>query len=149
MFITLSSLTSSAYCDDAFYRHFTDVIQRPVTKLSRCPKRPISWTTLYLTQIINEHIIIYSRPNIFYYDLGFCSFLALRSKEKVLSLVVPKTRTFTYGDRSLMTIAPKLWNSFPVSVRDSKTLGSFNRSLKTFFKSTYVPSNLEFKVSFG
>ena len=45
-----------------------------------------------------------------------------RSKELVISLVVPKSRIVTYGDRSFVAIAPKLWNSLPVSVRDSKTL---------------------------
>ena len=57
---------------------------------------------------------------------------ALRSKElatslvvpksRTTSLVVPKSRTVTYGDRSFMTIAPKLWNDLPVSVRESKSL---------------------------
>ena len=45
---------------------------------------------------------------------------ALRSKELVISLVVPKSRTVTYGDHNFMTIAPKLWNDLPVSVRECK-----------------------------
>ena len=47
---------------------------------------------------------------------------ALRSKELATLLVVPKSRTVTYGDRSFMTIAPKLWKDLPVSVKKSKTL---------------------------
>ena len=46
------SLTSSAYWDDPFYRLTFDRWQRPVIKLSRCPKRPISWTTCPCTAFL-------------------------------------------------------------------------------------------------
>ena len=42
---------------------------------------------------------------------------ALTSKEIAISLVVLISRTITYGDRNFVTIAPKLWNALPVSVR--------------------------------
>ena len=56
----------------------------------------------------------------------------LRSQAQPVTLVVPKCRTATYGNRSFITIAPKLWNTLPASVRDCNTLSSFKRSLKTY-----------------
>ena len=57
----------------------------------------------------------------------------LRTKQRKLMLVVPKTRTVTYGDRCFATIAPKLWNRLPSAVKESKNINSFKRSLKTHF----------------
>lgn len=55
----------------------------------------------------------------------------LRSQNASTSLVVPRSRTVTYGDRSFSIAAPKLWNALPSGIRDSGTLYSFKRSLKT------------------
>ena len=57
----------------------------------------------------------------------------LRSKELAASLVVPKSRAVMYGDLSFMTISPKMWNAVLASVRESKKMTSFKRSLKTHF----------------
>ena len=54
----------------------------------------------------------------------------LRSTD-TLSLVLPKSRSVTYGNRSFVYTAPKLWNSLPVNVRNADTLGSFKKLLKT------------------
>ena len=54
----------------------------------------------------------------------------LRSTD-TLSLVLPKSRSVTYGNRSFVYTAPKLWNSLPVYVRNADTLGSFKKLLKT------------------
>ena len=54
----------------------------------------------------------------------------LRSSDS-LSLVVPKSRLVTYGNRSFGYAAPKLWNSLPVNIRNAETLVSFKRMLKT------------------
>ena len=58
---------------------------------------------------------------------------ALRSQDDSLTLVVPRTRTTTYGDRSFETAAPRLWNALPLGIRKSTTLSSFKTSLKTHF----------------
>ena len=55
----------------------------------------------------------------------------LRSHAQSVSLSVPQSRTATYGDRSFMTIAPRLWNGLPACVRDCNTLSTFKRTLKT------------------
>ena len=54
----------------------------------------------------------------------------LRSTETV-SLVLPKSRSVKYGNRSFVYAAPKLWNSLPVNVRNADTLTSFKKLLKT------------------
>jgi hypothetical protein len=56
----------------------------------------------------------------------------LRSQNS-LSLVVPKTRTKQYGDRSFEYAAPYLWNCLPNNIRNAKSLDIFKRMLKTHF----------------
>jgi hypothetical protein len=62
----------------------------------------------------------------------------LRSKNSSKQLVVAKSRTVRYGERSFSSVAPKLWNALPDSIRDSKTVDVFKKSLKThFFQKIY------------
>lgn len=62
----------------------------------------------------------------------------LRSKNKSLTLVVPKCRTARYGDRSFQSASAKLWNALPSDIRDCNTLQSFKKALKThYFKQYY------------
>ena len=42
-----------------------------------------------------------------------------------LNLVVPKTRTKTYGDRAFSAVAPRLWNSLPMSLKSEQSVSSF------------------------
>ena len=58
----------------------------------------------------------------------FCR--SLRSIDSKL-LVIPKTTTVSYGDRSFATIAPKIWNQLPLAIRQSISVDSFKRALKT------------------
>ena len=46
-------------------------------------------------------------------------------------LVVPKSRTKSYGDRSFSVAGPTLWNSLPESIRVLDGLVAFKRQLKT------------------
>ncbi len=62
---------------------------------------------------------------------------SLRSSAAALQLVVPRTRR-AYGDRSFMAYAPTMWNRLPPAVRNSPSMVSFKKSLKTFlFIQTY------------
>ena len=54
----------------------------------------------------------------------------LRSSDKNL-LVIPSTRTKSYGDRSFSKFASFHWNALPVSVRDATTVPLFKLRLKT------------------
>jgi hypothetical protein len=55
----------------------------------------------------------------------------LRSSTKFL-LHVPKTKLKRYGDRAFSSVAPVLWNNLPADIKDSATLPSFKKSLKTY-----------------
>ncbi len=56
----------------------------------------------------------------------------LRSSETGL-LTVPLTRLRLMGDRAFSSLAPKLWNSLPIEIRQAKTLSTFKSRLKTHF----------------
>jgi len=62
---------------------------------------------------------------------------SLRSSDSNF-LVIPKTTTITYGDRSCAAIAPKLWNQLPLAIRQSDSVDSFKRVMKTYL---YVRSS--------
>ncbi len=52
-------------------------------------------------------------------------------------LCIPRSKN-KYGERSFLVSAPTLWNSLPFAIRNSSSLDSFKRSLKTFlFKQYY------------
>ncbi len=53
------------------------------------------------------------------------------------TLVVPKTKTVTWGDRSFRKAAPILWNSLPNKVRNQNTKESFKKALKTHLFKLY------------
>ena len=55
---------------------------------------------------------------------------SLRSATKSL-LKEPSCRTTTYGSRSFRVSAPRLWNSLPQHIRQTKTLANFKKLLKT------------------
>ena len=62
---------------------------------------------------------------------------SLRSSNDIL-LTIPITKLKTYGDRSFKAAAPKLWNSLPKEIRESDSVTSFKRALKThLFKEAY------------
>ena len=70
----------------------------------------------------------------------------LRSNFDNLRLIVPKTKHKTFADRSFSVYGPKIWNDIPYSIRASKNLNSFKKSLKTHYFSLM---NGWFSVSFG
>uniref|UniRef100_A0A669EE25 Reverse transcriptase domain-containing protein n=1 Tax=Oreochromis niloticus TaxID=8128 RepID=A0A669EE25_ORENI len=63
---------------------------------------------------------------------------SLRSCDQGL-LVVPHTRLKTKGDRAFVSVAPRLWNSLPLSLRSVDSVMSFKKQLKTYL----------FKLAFG
>ena len=46
---------------------------------------------------------------------------------------VPFNKRKPFSDRSFATVGPRLWNSLPLSIRNSETLDGFKRNLKTFY----------------
>jgi hypothetical protein len=62
---------------------------------------------------------------------------SLRSDDQKL-LVVPRSRTVTYGDRNFRNAAPKLWNNLSLHIRSLTDTDHFKRELKTvLFKQAY------------
>lgn len=62
----------------------------------------------------------------------------LRSQNSLM-LVIPQTKSVTYGQRHFYRAAPFLWNSLPSDIREAQTLSSFKSKLKTYF----------FRIHFG
>ena len=58
---------------------------------------------------------------------------SLRSSSEKLLVVPPPFNLKSAGERSFSFLAPVLWNSLPLSLRNAEDLGSFKRSLKTHF----------------
>ena len=56
----------------------------------------------------------------------------LRSKDSQL-LIIPRSNTKYYGQRSFSTLAPKLWNSLPSHIRHANSVDSFKNLLKSYF----------------
>ena len=54
----------------------------------------------------------------------------LRSSSKV-RLTVPKVRTKQYGERAFSVVAPKLWNSLPISLQTETNFIKFKKKVKT------------------
>ena len=57
---------------------------------------------------------------------------ALRSHDTI-TLVVPRTRCKTLGDRAFCVAAPVLWNALPPSIRTIPDIIPFKRALKTYY----------------
>ena len=55
----------------------------------------------------------------------------LRSTMDQSLLVIPHTKCKTFAARSFSVAAPSLWNGLPKDIRESNTLLSFKRDLKT------------------
>ena len=71
-----------------------------------------------------EYISIMLIPRIIHYGL--------RSQDD-LTLVVPRTKRKSLGDRAFRVAAPTLWNSLPKDVRGCNDIGVFNGKLKTHY----------------
>ena len=50
----------------------------------------------------------------------------VRQKYK-MNVVTPKTNQVRYGTKSLRSLAPKIWNSMPVSIKSFENLESFKK----------------------
>ena len=69
-----------------------------------------------------------------------------------LLLQVPRTKCWTFGDRSFLVAAPKIWNGLPLDIKQSTSVDCFKSTLKTFlFRLAYEQSwdfNKERSVNF-
>ena len=56
----------------------------------------------------------------------------LRSEQQQGLLVIPRTRSKTFTDRSFAVAAPLLWNALPSNIRTCSDLLTFKKNLKTY-----------------
>ena len=49
-----------------------------------------------------------------------------------MNLVTPKTNQVRYGTKSLRSLAPKIWNSLPASIKSSENLESFKKLIQVW-----------------
>ena len=62
----------------------------------------------------------------------------LRSMDNPNLLVVPRYRTERYGARAFSSVAPRLWNALPPSIRTEQNFEVFKKLIKThYFKAVY------------
>ena len=102
--------------------HWLPIKQRITFKLLTLTYRCLNnLAPSYLSDLLEQY-----RPN-----------RKLRSSDALL-LKVPKSRTKSYGERAFQNSAPRLWNSIPLSIRQSETLAGFKQKLKHhLFKLSY------------
>ena len=65
-----------------------------------------------------------------------------------LTLVVPRVKTQTYGNRYFSYATSKLWNDMPMYIRQSKTLSDFKGSLKIYLFKSYYGINLSTRLNY-
>jgi len=61
------------------------------------------------------------------------------SDEKLLK--VPRWNLKSLGDRSFSFLAPAVWNSLPVPLRNTQSFSQFKSHLKTYYFSQAFPSS--------
>ena len=74
-----------------------------------------------------------------------CDMVEVREPPRALRqrslLVVPRTRTVTYGRRIFKSAAANLWNSLPEDFKKMNSIINFKKHLKTFlFKKAFSDS---------
>ena len=78
----------------------------------------ISFKILLLTyKAVNGHAPSYIEDLVNHYVRS----RSLRSTSQGL-LTVPRSTTLTYGDRALLIVAPRLWNTLPLMIMHSQSL---------------------------
>ena len=121
---TLQNTAARIITRTSRYEHITPVLK----ELHWIPvNHRVEFKVLMLTyKALNDQLPSYIRDMLQIYHPA----RSLRS-QNTTQLVVPKTRTVRYGGRSFSSVAPKLWNALPTSVRNSETVYTFKKRLKT------------------
>ena len=66
-------------------------------------------------------------------------------KEQIRSNVKPNA---TLGERAFLFAAPKLWNAVPRFIRESISIDTFKRKLKTYLFKKSILYHLDYKIVF-
>ena len=55
---------------------------------------------------------------------------SMYESRRELNLYIPKVKQITFGYKSFTAIAPKIWNSIPISIRSLDTYKKFQSNIK-------------------
>ena len=105
------------------YEHITPHINK--LKWLKTSNKCIFDTCIYIFKLLNHQLPAWllSLPRV--------REMIFRNTRQRNNLFVPPTRTMA-GEREMGVRGPKLWNSLPDSVKNSTSIYSFKRSLKTY-----------------
>ena len=85
------------------------------------------------------HNFIHNDPPAYFSELLsiYTPSRSLRSSQDHFTLVVPRVRTVTYGERAFSSAAPRHWNDLPYDLRQQQSTQAFKRALKTHLFNKY------------
>ena len=66
-----------------------------------------------------------------YLKIGNRAYILQYSPRRKNDLVVNRAKTTTFGEKSLRTLGPKIWNSLPKEVKDLTSLQKFTGFIET------------------
>ena len=93
---------------------------------------PVEYRIIYKILLLAYKAINGLSPSCISNLLSFCSSsYSLRSCSNKL-LQAPRSKLKTYGDRRFSIAGSKLWNGIPASLRNTDSLDSFKKHLKTY-----------------
>ena len=103
----------------------------PITPLlSELHWLPISDRIKFKILLITYKLVHHSTPAYLLSQIRFKSSRLLRNHDNLL-LEEPRSHSARMGDRAFSIHAPQLWNSLPYHIRNSSSISSFKKSLKT------------------
>ena len=111
---------------------FTEKYEHITPSLMDLNWLPVEYRIIYKILLLIYKAINGLSPRYISNLLSFCSSsYSLRSYSKKL-LQNPRSKLKSYGDRRFSIAGPKLWNSIPASLRNTDSLNSFKKHLKTY-----------------
>ena len=96
---------------------------------------PVSKRIIYKMLLITYKTLNYSSPQYLYPILKFHTPVRNLRSASQFQLFTPKTNT-SWGDRAFVNVAPKMWNSIPLSIRQSPSVEVFKKKLKYYLFTT-------------
>lgn len=120
--------TSSKLCSTPYSERKKIPPHHPDTKKSPQPQLTnVLFFCLLIKLFITQHILIYKIPA-----------RSLTSSSSSKLLVTSFSNLNTYGGRAFSVCDPKLWNSFPVEMRNCTSINNFKNKFKTFLSNEHV-----------
>ena len=96
---------------------------------------PVSKRIIYKMLLITYKTLYYSSPQYLYQILKYHTPARNLRSSSQFQLFTPKTNT-SWGDRAFVNVAPKMWNSIPLSIRQSPSVEVFKKKLKHYLFTT-------------